>query len=201
METLSQSERNALLDIARQAIVAAVNGEKPAELNLNDFSPMLRAQGASFVTLTENGDLRGCIGTLSAYQPLIVDVQEHAVAAALDDPRFMPVGAEEVQNLEIEISRLTQPQILDYANSDDLLAKIRPGKDGIVLRDERRRATYLPQVWEKIPNPEDFLDSLCLKMGAPRNLWRHRHLIVETYRVEEFGEPKKYGHLPLRGCR
>ena len=124
METLSQSERNALLDIARQAIVAAVNGEKPAELNLNDFSPMLRAQGASFVTLTENGDLRGCIGTLSAYQPLIVDVQEHAVAAALDDPRFMPVSAEEVQNLEIEISRLTQPQILDYANSAMMISQI-----------------------------------------------------------------------------
>jgi AmmeMemoRadiSam system protein A len=157
VETLSQSERNALLDIARQAIVAAVNGEKPAELNLNDFSPMLRAQGASFVTLTENGDLRGCIGTLSAYQPLIVDVQEHAVAAALDDPRFMPVSAEEVQNLEIEISRLTQPQILDYANSDDLLAKF--GREKMELSCGMNGGALLicRKSGKKIPNRKTFL--------------------------------------------
>ncbi len=184
--------------VARQSIESAVQGSGLPKLDLKSYSSILRAEGASFVTLTQNGILRGCIGTLQAYQPLVLDVREHAIAAALDDPRFPPVRMEEVADLEIEISCLTPAQLLDYSDAEDLIAKLHPGRDGVVLRDERRRATYLPQVWEKIPNVEDFLDSLCLKMGAPRNLWRHKHLLVETYRVEEFGEPKRYGQLKIK---
>jgi AmmeMemoRadiSam system protein A len=129
---------------------------------------------------------------MEAYQSLAEDVQEHAVAAALNDYRFYTVEAGEVDRLEIEISRLTPPQPLPYEDPQDLIARLRPGIDGVLIRDGLRRATFLPQVWEKLPQPEDFLDHLCLKMGAPGNLWRSRHLDVSIYQVEEFHEEPQY---------
>jgi AmmeMemoRadiSam system protein A len=140
------------------------------------------------VTLTIQGRLRGCIGGLQASQPLALDVQEHAAAAASQDYRFPPVTPEEVGQLEIEISRLSPSRELLYTDADDLLAKLRPAVDGVVLRRGMQRATFLPQVWEKIPNPADFLTQLCYKMGAPGDLWRREHLQVLTYQVEEFKE-------------
>src|SRR5258705_6368794 len=116
------------------------------------LTPMLQSEGASFITLTEGGQLRGCIGALHPYQPLAEDVREHAVAAALQDYRFPPVEPQELSKIEIEISRLTVPEPLAYNSPEDLLAKLRPGPDGILLRSGSRRATFLPQVWEKIPD-------------------------------------------------
>jgi AmmeMemoRadiSam system protein A len=157
-------------------------------LNLEDYPPKLREPGATFVTLTTGGRLRGCIGALEPYQPLIADVREHAIAAALQDYRFPPVQPEELGSIEIEVSRLTRPQPLPYDGPADLIAKLRPGVDGVILQDGFRRATFLPQVWEKIPAPEQFLSELCLKMGAPADLWRRKPLEVSTYQVEEFHE-------------
>jgi len=188
---LSQEEKQILLILAREAIQAAVNQQALPPLDLECLPPRLREWGATFVTLTEDGQLRGCIGTLEAYQPLAEDVREHAIAAALEDFRFPPVRPEEVERLEIEISRLTEPQPLVYDGPLDLIQKLRPGIDGVVLRDGLRRATFLPQVWEKLPDPVTFLDQLCLKMGAPRNAWRTRKLEVLTYQVEEFREESK----------
>jgi AmmeMemoRadiSam system protein A len=148
----------------------------------------LRENGASFVTLTENGELRGCIGALEPYQSLAEDVREHAVSAALNDYRFPPVRSTELSGIHIEVSRLTAPVPLEYENWKDLLVKLRPGVDGVVLRDGARRATFLPQVWEKIPKAEDFLDNLCYKMGAAPDSWRRKHLEVLVYQVEEFHE-------------
>ena len=115
-------------------------------------------------------------------------MREHAVAAALQDYRFPPVRPTELANIEIEISRLTVPTPLAYTTPDDLLAKLHPGLDGIILRDGVRRATFLPQVWEKIPERTEFMEQLCLKMGAPHDLWRRKHLDVLVYQVEEFHE-------------
>jgi AmmeMemoRadiSam system protein A len=125
---------------------------------------------------------------LEAYQPLILDVQEHAIAAATQDYRFPPVTAMEVPLLEIEISRLTPTQPLEYQDWRDLIAKLRPGVDGVLIRDGFQRATFLPQVWEKIPDPQEFLTQLCNKMGAEGNRWRTKKLMVSIYQVEEFKE-------------
>ncbi len=157
-------------------------------INLNCLSKDLNGEGASFVTLTIGGKLRGCIGTLEAHQPLALDVQEHAAAAALEDYRFNPVSSEEVALLEIEISRLTPLGRLDYSDKKDLMSKLRPGIDGVLIKDGGRRATFLPQVWEQISSCEEFLTHLCMKMGARPNLWQNKHLEVYTYQVEEFKE-------------
>jgi AmmeMemoRadiSam system protein A len=140
------------------------------------------------VTLSIRGQLRGCIGALQPYQSLAEDVREHAIAAALEDPRFPPVESKELNEINIEVSRLTEPRALDYSTADDLIQKLRPHVDGVILSDGIRRATFLPQVWEKIPDPADFLDNLCYKMGANPDSWRRKHLDVMIYQVEEFHE-------------
>ena len=187
-DQLTDEEKQALLKMARQALVAGVGGQPLPALDPAALTPALKAPGASFVTLTEHGELRGCIGALEPYQSLAEDVREHAVAAALEDYRFHPVQESELEKIEIEVSRLTLPVTLDYSGPDDLLARLRPGIDGVILRDGLRRATFLPQVWEKVPDKEDFLAQLCWKMGAAPDTWRKKHLEVLVYQVEEFHE-------------
>ncbi len=186
--SLTPEEKHLLLRLARQSIQLVTSRCPLPTLNLAEYSQTLREVGASFVTLTEYGELRGCIGALEAYQPLVQDVCEHAAAAALEDYRFQPVRADEVAHLEIEISRLTPPVPLEYERPEDLLRLLRPGIDGVVLRDGIRRSTFLPQVWEKVDRPEEFLSHLCMKMGAPASLWQRKILTVSTYQVEEFRE-------------
>lgn len=185
---LSQEERSILLKLARQAIESAVCGGPAPQIDLSQLPEALQAPGASFVTLTKHGELRGCLGTLEARRPLVLDVCDHAVAAALSDYRFPPVTPEEVPELEIEISRLTPPRELNYQHPDELLSSLVPGRDGVVISDGNNRATFLPQVWEKIPDKEQFLSYLCRKMGANAGLWRMKKLRVLTYQVEEFHE-------------
>ncbi len=186
---LTSQEKEILLKIARESLEAKLRGEKLPPLNAPaQQTPHLQAEGATFVTLTINGKLRGCIGTLQAYQPLAKDVREHALDAALNDYRFPQVQLEELDSIQIEISRLSAPVPLEYADAEDLLAKLRPNVDGVVLRDGSRRATFLPQVWEQLPNARDFLSHLCQKMGARPDLWQHKKLDVLIYQVEEFSE-------------
>ena len=185
---LTADEKEFLLKLARYSIEAAVESKKLPAVNLKDFSGLLAENGASFVTLTIRGELRGCIGALEPYQPFVMDVQEHAVAAALEDPRFDPVVKEELPLIHIEISRLTLPERLDYSSPEDLVAKLRPGVDGVILKDMSRRATFLPQVWDALPQPEVFLGHLCNKMGAPTDHWKRKKLEVLVYQVEEFQE-------------
>ena len=184
----SEVDREALIKLARQALHAAVCGEILPELDYTQLSDHLKEFGATFVTLTKNGELRGCIGILEANKPLADDVCQHAVAAALEDYRFPPVQPDELDQIKIEISRLTQPVDLNYVDSDDLLRKLRPGVHGVILRDGWNRATFLPQVWEKLPDPAEFLSHLCYKMGASPQLWRQKKLDVKVYTVEEFRE-------------
>jgi AmmeMemoRadiSam system protein A len=187
-DKLTAEEKQTLLELARQALEDGVRGHKLTQLDLQALTPRLREPGASFVTLTVHGNLRGCIGALEPYQSLADDVREHAIAAALQDYRFPNVRSEELSQIDIEVSRLTHPVPLEYTTPEDLLSKLRPGIDGVVLRDGARRATFLPQVWEKLPDPADFLDNLCYKMGAAPDLWRKKHLDVLVYQVEEFHE-------------
>lgn len=187
-DKLSDADKKELLIIARQAISAVVNGEPFNKVDLKGLSKNLQEEGVSFVTLTINSRLRGCIGALEAYQPLALDVQEHAIAAALEDYRFSPVTPKEVPLLNIEISWLTPTIHLEYSDNENLISKLRPGIDGVLIKDGQHRATFLPQVWEQIPDREDFLSHLCLKMGALPDLWQKKHLEVLTYQVEEFKE-------------
>ncbi|PWH18135.1 MAG: AmmeMemoRadiSam system protein A [Anaerolineae bacterium] len=187
-DCLTQEEKTILLRLARQAIETGVRGEPLPALDLLSLPAALQAQGASFVTLTLDGRLRGCIGALEPYQPLAEDVREHALAAALRDPRFPPVTPAELPRIHIEISRLTRPRPLPYTDVQDLLNRLTPGVDGVILRDGWRRATFLPQVWAQLPDKEEFLAHLCLKMGVAPDLWRRKTLEVQTYQVEEFHE-------------
>ena len=187
-EPLTDDEKRILLKLARQSVELAAGHHPLPILVLSEFSAPLQQEGASFVTLTENGELRGCVGALEPYQALVQDVCEHAAAAAMDDPRFNPVQPREVPSLAIEISRLTVPQPLEYQQPLELLTCLRPGVDGVILRDGLHRATFLPQVWEKLPAPAAFLSHLCQKMGAPSDLWRRKVLQVFTYQDEEFEE-------------
>jgi AmmeMemoRadiSam system protein A len=185
---LTHDERKYLLSLARQSIENYLTDTSLPSLQESTLSSKLREEGASFVTLTYKGYLRGCVGALEPYQSLVKDVRDHAIAAAFQDFRFPPVQANEMKDISIEISYLTQPELLSYENPDDLLKKLRPNIDGVVIQDGVRRATFLPQVWEKIPDPAEFLGQLCMKMGASPDLWRKKKLQIKTYQVEEFHE-------------
>lgn len=185
---LSMEQKLVLLKLARKSIELAASDQAPLHLNFSDYTPPLTEKGASFVTLTAMGNLRGCIGALEPYQTLVEDVYEHAAAAAMNDYRFYPVKPDELEHIHIEISRLTLPVPLTYQKPTDLLSLLRPGKDGVILRDGFKRATFLPQVWEQLPHPEEFLTHLCQKMGAPGSIWRQKMLQVSLYEVEEFSE-------------
>jgi uncharacterized protein len=188
-EKLTLAEQKILLRMAREAMERGVKGEELPLLDQSSLPVSLREEGSSFITLTVRGQLRGCIGSLDPYQSLAEDVREHAVAAALKDPRFPPVKEDELNEIQIEVSRLTHPIPLEYKDASDLLSKLHPYTDGVILREGLyRRATFLPQVWEKIPDPAEFLNNLCYKMGVKHDLWRSKHLDVMTYQVEEFHE-------------
>ena len=187
-DELGGEERTLLLKLARQALEQGVRGAPLEPLDLDALPPALRYPGVTFVTLTIDGELRGCVGALEAYLPLAEDVRAHAVAAAIQDYRFTPVTPQEAAQLKIEISRLTSLAPLEYQDAEELLASLRPGVDGVILGDGLRKATFLPQVWEKIPEPDRFLSYLCQKMGAEDDLWQVKKLLVYTYQVEEFHE-------------
>lgn len=172
---------------ARRHLEQVLNGQKgltPSELPQTDA---LRKPGACFVTLTMEGRLRGCIGSLAAHRPLAADLLENAVAAATHDPRFSPLKGSELADVRIEVSLLTPATPLEYRDGDDLLTKLQPGVDGVILTLDGHRATFLPQVWEQLPTPLEFLDHLCQKAGHAGDCWR-RHPRIEIYRVEKFRE-------------
>lgn len=158
---------NALLVSARNAI-AAHFGLPPDPVTP---PPELAEPGASFVTLTQNGRLRGCIGSLEAQRPLATDVAENAFAAAFRDPRFPPLSQEELARTRVEVSLLTPAKPFPVSGEEDALARLQPGIDGLILSFGRRRATFLPQVWESLPDPRQFMRELKLKAGLSADFW------------------------------
>lgn len=188
ISNLSQEERQILLKLARESVRAAA-GKKPLpQPDLGVLPPHLTTDGACFVTLYRGRDLRGCTGTLVARVPLAEEVVQTAAQTAMYDPRFAPVSPAEVDGLTIEISVLTPPARLEFDDPRDLPKLIRPGIDGVTLYRGHFRATFLPQVWEKIPDPTHFLDMLSQKMGLPARAWTQRGISAEVYQVEEFTE-------------
>ncbi|MBF0183436.1 MAG: AmmeMemoRadiSam system protein B [Magnetococcales bacterium] len=147
----------------------------------------LAQPGACFVTLTRQGQLRGCIGSLQAHRPLANDLLDNAQAAALRDPRFPPVSAEELAALRIEVSLLSAPQPFPYSSPEDLLQRLQPGVHGVILSKGGRRATFLPQVWEQLPEAQSFLQHLCQKAGLSADCWREMPEI-SVYTVQKIVE-------------
>jgi AmmeMemoRadiSam system protein A len=185
---LTSQERETLLKLARETISCAARNRELPSVDLDAVPEGLRRDGACFVTLTKHGELRGCIGSLEARRPLALDVRENAMGSALRDPRFPPVRPEELDDLHVEISVLSAPQPLSYDGLDNLIARLRPGVDGVVIERGWHRATFLPQVWEKLPDPRQFLERLCYKAGLSPDTYDHPDLDVYTYQVEEFEE-------------
>ncbi len=173
----------ALLARARNAIAAVLGLEAAPE----PAHPALDRLGATFVTLRHAGALRGCIGTLQARQALHDDVRAHAVAAAFDDPRFLPLAREEFAGLQIEVSVLGESEPLAAATETEARAALRRGVDGVILEWRGRRATFLPQVWEQLPQAAAFLNALKLKAGLPPDFWA-QDLRLARYQVRKFAE-------------
>ena len=172
-----------LLPIARAAIGRALNMPHSAD----ESAAWLQEHGACFVTLTQQGDLRGCIGTLQAHRPLLADVKSNAVAAALHDPRFMPLSREEFDITEIELSLLSPTQAMSFRDEIDALTQLRPQVDGVVLEYHGYRSTFLPQVWEQLPQPQQFMAQLKRKAGLPEEFW-HEEIRLSRYSVTKLRE-------------
>ena len=181
----SRAEKQTLLQLAREAIRSPLEGEKNYNINLDRFSDRLKLQRATFVTLNINGRLRGCIGSLQAHRPLIVDVAHNAQAAAFNDPRFQRLTHDEYQQVDIHISVLTEPKPLTVRSRDDLLKKLRPGVDGLIILEAGKQATYLPSVWEQLSDPELFVRELRKKAGLSADGWSDDTRVM-TYQTEEF---------------
>jgi AmmeMemoRadiSam system protein A len=187
--SLNSKDKQLLLKLARVTIERALSGEVQGERD--DFQPSSRLQepGAAFVTLHTNaGLLRGCIGSLQARRSLFDDVRNNALAAAFQDPRFPPLTLHELPDVVIEVSVLSRPEVLQYMDATDLVQKLRPGIDGVILESGWHRSTFLPQVWDQLPSHEDFLGHLCIKAGLSAGAWRNASMKISTYQVEEFDE-------------
>lgn len=191
-QEISLQDQQTLLAIARQSIQHGLENKGAFCPDPSDYSSVLRSQRCSFVTLHLAGQLRGCIGQLMATQTLVLDVAEHAYAAAFRDPRFAPLSHAEFGNVVISISVLSPPKPLACANLPELLATLRPGTDGLILEEKNgfRRATYLPSVWQQLPDPEAFLDSLKRKAGLPSDI-PFSSLNFQHYQTFEFHEPSR----------
>ena len=180
---LSSEDQQTCLQVAKQSIEHGLQQGSALLVTTIDYSPNLQQQLATFVTLHKQGELRGCIGALEAYQPLINDVAEHAYAAAFRDPRFSAVSENEYKQLEVEISVLGKPVVIDFTDEDDLLNQLRPGIDGLILEYGSNRGTFLPTVWEQLPDKIDFFNHLKNKAGLPMDWWQDD---VEVSRYETF---------------
>ncbi len=190
---LSQSDRATLLDAARASIEHGLRQRQALEVHPGDYSAALRPLRATFVTLEKAGQLRGCIGALAAYQPLVQDVATHAYAAAFEDPRFPEVQRAEFPALVVHISVLSPPEPLHFASEEELLAQLRPGEDGLILQFRHYRGTFLPSVWEHLADPYVFLAQLKQKAGLPLDFWSPE-LRVERYTTEYFGDGDADSH-------
>lgn len=178
---LSPDERLVLLQVAGDSIRHGLDHRSPLPVSPEDFPEALRAIRASFVTLHLHGALRGCIGHLEASLPLVRDVADNAFAAAFRDPRFPPLRRDELPGLDLHISILTPAEPMEFSSEADLLRQLRPGVDGLILAEGAARGTFLPSVWESLPDPRAFLQHLKQKAGLSPDHWSDR---IRCYRYE-----------------
>ena len=189
---LTEEQGELLLLLARMTIARRLGIDvsvKPApDFQKKMADPAFAERRGTFVTLKQRNMLRGCIGCLTPSESIVEGVKRNALNAAFNDNRFMPVTNDEYDDLQIEVSILTEPQGLSYDSADDLLRKLRPGIDGVILKKGYASATFLPQVWEQLPRPKDFLAHLCMKAGLPADAWKTGNLEISTYQVQKFEE-------------
>jgi len=183
MSSLTHEEKQLLLNLAKASIQYGVELNQEIPVNLEDYPDKLKENRASFVTLNLGKALRGCIGSLEAYQPLVLDIARNAFSAAFRDPRFYPVGAEELPYLKIHISVLNQPEPMHFTSEEDLISQLRPGIDGLILSDGVYHGTFLPAVWESLSDPALFLQHLKVKAGLSPDYWSDT-FTVERYTVD-----------------
>jgi AmmeMemoRadiSam system protein A len=189
---LTQKQGQALVALARHSIRERVTRSAALDepvVNILQDKRLQEKQG-TFVTLNQNGQLRGCIGTLTATESILDSVKRNALNAALHDHRFSPITPEEMDSIDIEVSILTDPVPVEYSDGADLLSKLRPGTDGVIIRQGAARATFLPQVWDQLSGPEEFLTHLCLKAGLAGEAWQTSRIEVLIYQVQSFEEKK-----------
>jgi uncharacterized protein len=173
-----------LLQIAKSSILNEFDSYDKSNLStLSNTYPYLKNDGASFVTLHYNENLRGCIGSLVAHRPLLDDIIQNAKSAAFNDPRFEPLIVSEFPNLNLEVSVLSQAEILEYSDYDDLLAKVQPKVDGLILKYGAYQGTFLPQVWAQLPSANEFLEHLSMKAGLHPSIYT-MHPTIYRYRVD-----------------
>ena len=180
---VDQQLGDALLARARNAIASALGGAQVKEPE----HPALHQPGATFVTLTRHGELRGCIGSLQASRPLDQDVRENARAAAFRDRRFAPLSAGELAATRVEVSLLTPAEPIRFGTEEDAVRQLRQGIDGVILESERHRGTFLPQMWEHLPEPWQFMSQLKRKAGLPGDFWS-KDLRLYRYEVQKWSE-------------
>lgn len=169
---MNKELKNKILEIAWESIKYGLKNQNVLPVNLQDYHPELKTKKASFVTLEKNNNLRGCIGSIEAYQPLVKDIVDNAYNAAFRDPRFEPLNVNDLNlNLTLSISILSEPQKMEVKNENDLLNQLIPFKDGLILKDAPHSSTFLPVVWESLPDKKDFILQLKLKAGLPVNYW------------------------------
>ena len=189
-QSLKKHQGQALVRLARQTIAERL-GKKSITVDPETLADSaFQEHRGTFVTLTINKQLRGCIGSLDSTESILTGIKRNAVNAAFHDPRFPSLKAHELDRVDIEVSILTEPHHLEYGDSKDLLAKLRVNVDGVILSKGSASATFLPQVWEQLSKPEQFLSHLCMKAGLPADDWKKSRLEILTYQVQYFEEEK-----------
>ncbi|EIC31616.1 uncharacterized protein, PH0010 family [Methylomicrobium album BG8] len=183
---MNSQQAQILLDLAKRSIRHGLETDSPLKIDTTAFPPEFLEPRATFVTLHKHRQLRGCIGMLKAVRPLAEDIAENAFAAAFRDYRFPPLSADEFEQLEIHLSILTPPEPIVFASEEDLLTQLRAGEDGLTIEEGRRRGTFLPSVWEHLPDPKRFLRHLKQKAGLPADYWSD-NLRFYRYRTEVIG--------------
>lgn len=176
---LTEKNRRVLLDLAYQSIDVGLKTGHPLSINLKDYAEELSQQRATFVTLEKNKKLRGCIGMLKAVLPLAKDISNNAFSAAFKDPRFPPLKRPELKDLDLHLSILSPSQPLIFTSEEDLITQIRPNIDGLILESGARKGTFLPSVWQTIPEPNQFLQHLKQKAGLRKGYWSDQ---IKVYR-------------------
>jgi len=181
--SFTELESKTLMAVATASIEHGLTHHRALTVNPEDYSPKLREERVSFVTLKIQGQLRGCMGALVATRPLISDVAIHAYAAAFSDPRFASLQSSELPQLDVHISVLTVPEPMAFTSEADLIRQLQPGVDGLIIKDGWYRGTFLPAVWEALPEPQEFVRQLKHKAGLPMNHWSDS-LTIQRYTAE-----------------
>ncbi len=186
-DTMDAGQRAQLLRLARQVLTSRLSRGKPPHIDTASFPAPLQTHAACFVTLEQQGRLRGCIGSLAAHRPLVEDVATNVQKAAFEDPRFRPLQPEELDRTTLKIALLTPSRRMSFTSQEDLESQLTPHRDGLILRDGRHAGTFLPMVWEKLDTPHAFVEALKVKAGLPRNHWSDT-LTIDRFHAESFSD-------------